>query len=503
MNNKSEESAIKENKTVKTASNLLWRLFERWGGQILTFIVSIILARLLDPTVYGTIALVTVFTAILEVFVHSGLGNALIQKKDVDDVDFSTVFYFNIAMCTVLYLILFAFAPIIANFYEDASLSPVIRIVGLTLLFSGVTNIQNAYISKKMQFKKFFFSAMSANIISAIIGITMAYMGFGVWALVAQSLISQVVAALILWLISKWRPIKAFSLKRLKGLFSYGWKLLVSSLLEKVYGESRSLIIGKRYSAQQLAYYNKGSAFPNIIVNNVNSSINSVLFPVLSEEQDDRARVKAMTRRAIRTSAYIMAPLMIGLAICSERVILLLLTEKWLSCALFMQIFCVCYLFYPIHTANLNAIKAMGRSDYFLGLQIVKKIIGVTAILITMWISVEAMAYSLLLTTLLEAMINAFPNKKLLKYSWFEQMKDILPYIGLACLMGVPVYFIGCLSLPPIVVLLLQVFAGGLYYIGISALFKLEVFVYLLSVIKGLMRKKKRKAERENSEKPL
>ncbi len=493
-----EIKLAQDNKANRAVGNLFWRFFERCGAQIVTFVVSIVLARLLDPTVYGTIALITVFTSILEIFISSGFGSALIQKKDADDVDFSTVFYFNVVMCVLIYAIIFFCAPLIANFYNISELTPIIRVIGLTLVISGVKNIQISYVTKNMQFKKFFFATLGGTIGAAVVGIVMAYKGYGVWALVAQGLFNHTIDTIILWIIVRWRPKLKFSFKRLKTLFSFGWKLLVSSLIDKVYNESWSLIIGKKYSSEDLAFYNKGNSFPSLIVGNINSSINSVLLPVMSAEQDKREKVKAMTRRAIKTSVYIMAPLMIGLAVCAEPLVKLLLTDKWLPCVFFMQIFCITYIFYPIHTANLNAINAMGRSDYFLGLEIVKKILGISAILATMWISVEAMAYSLLVTTLISSIINAFPNKKLLNYSWFEQMKDIIPYIALAVLMGVPVYFIGYISLPTIVILLLQIIVGAIIYISLSALFKLEIFNYLLTLIKSFF-KKRNKEEKENS----
>ncbi len=475
-----------------TIKGFFWRFFERCGAQVVTFIVSIILARLLDPKIYGTIALVTIFTSILEVFVNSGLGNALIQKKNADDLDFSTVFFFNVGTCFLLYALIFFCAPLIANFYEMPELTLIIRVLSLTLVISGVRNIQQAYVSRHMLFKKFFYSTIGGTIGSAVVGIYMAYAGFGVWALVWQQIFNVLVGTIVLWIVVKWRPKLQFSFQRLKGLFSFGWKLLVSGLIDVVYNNARALIIGKKYSEEDLGLYNKGKMFPNLIVTNVNLSIDSVLLPIISKEQDDKARVKAMTRRSIKTSVYIMAPLMIGMAVCAEPMIRLLLTEKWLGCVLFLQIFCITYIFYPVHTANLNAINAMGRSDYFLGLEIIKKVIGVAAILITMWISVEAMAYSLLATALLSTIINAFPNKKLLGYSWFEQMWDILPYIGLAVLMGVPVYFLGYLPLPIIVVLLVQVVTGAVIYVGVSAVFKLEIFTYLLDTLKKMLKRGKK-----------
>ena len=486
-------------KSSKVTTNLIWRLMERFGAQLVTFVVSIILARILDPVVYGTIALVTVFTTVLQVFVDSGFGNALIQKKDSDDLDFSTVFYFNIAVCLVLYWAVFFLAPLISLFYEKPELTPIIRVLSLTIVISGVKNVQQAYVSKHMLFKRFFFATLGGTIGAAVLGITLAYLGFGVWALVAQMLFNTTVDTIILWITVKWRPKRMFSFTRLKTLFSFGWKLLVSALLDTGYRELRSLIIGKQYSTEDLAYYNKGQQFPNLIVTNINTSIDSVLLPTMSAEQDNKERVKAMTRRAIKTSSFIMMPLMVGLAVCAEPVVRLLLTEKWLPAVFFLRIFCFTYAFHPIHTANLNAIKAMGRSDYFLRLEIIKKVVDIAALFATMFISVEAMAYSLLATTFISQVINAWPNKKLLGYSYLEQLKDMLPQIVLSVIMGGIVFCITFIPIPDWAQLLIQVPLGGVIYITLSWLFKLESFQYVCNSIKSFLegRRKKKAVKKE------
>lgn len=476
-------------------SNLIWRFLERCGAQLVTFVVSVVLARILDPAVYGTIALVTVITSILQVFVDSGMGNALIQKKDADDTDFSTVFYFNIFTCLGLYAILFFLSPLIAGFYEIPELTNVIRVLGLTLVVSGVKNVQQAYVSKHMLFKKFFFATLGGTIGAAVVGIVMALYGFGVWALVAQHLFNLIVDTLILWLTVKWRPKKLFSWQRLKGLFSYGWKLLVSALIDTVYRDLRQLIIGKKYSTEDLAYYNKGQQFPNLIVTNINSSIDSVLLPTMAEAQNDKTVVKAMTRRAIKTSSFIMWPLMVGLGVCAEPIVRLLLTEKWLFCVPYLRIFCFTYAFYPIHTANLNAIKAMGRSDLFLTLEIIKKAVGMALLLSSMWFGVMIMAYSLLVGTVIGSIINAFPNRKLLGYSYFEQIKDILPSILLSVFMGAVVLCVQFLRLPDIWTLLIQVPLGALIYVAGAKIFKFESFTYLWGLLRSFFKKRKQKEE--------
>ena len=473
--------------------NFFWRLAERFGAQGVALVVSIILARLLVPEVYGTIALVTVFTQILNVFVDSGFGNALIQKKDADDLDFSTVFYFNIAVCLLLYAGVFLAAPWIARFYNDLALTPVVRVLSLTLIISGVKNVQQAYVSRTMQFKRFFFATLGGTIGAAVIGIAMAYFGFGVWALVAQQIFNATVDTLILWITVKWRPKWMFSWQRLKGLFSFGWKLLASSLLDTVYSDLRQLIIGKLYTSSDLAQYNRGKQLPDLLVNNIDTSINSVLLPAMSQVQDNSARVKSMTRRAMKTSTYVIAPIMMGLAFTAEFVIRLLLTEKWMPCVPFLRIFCITYLFYPVHTANLNAIKAMGRSDLFLKLEIVKKVVGLIVLLSTMWFGVMAMAYSLLFTSITSQIINSWPNKKLLDYSYPEQIRDILPGILLAVLMGCCIYPIQWLGLPDVVTLLIQVPLGAVIYIGVSAVLRLDSYKYVMKEIQPYLKKMSRK----------
>lgn len=472
-----------------TIKNFIWRFAERCGAQLVTFIVSIVLARLLAPEDYGTIALVTVFTTILQVFVDSGLGTALIQKKDADDLDFSSVFYFNFFVCIVLYIGVFLAAPIIAGFYGDSSLIPIIRVISLTIVISGVKGIQQSYVSRNMLFKRFFFATLGGTIFSAFLGIGLAYVGFGVWAIVAQQLSNTAIDTLILWITVKWRPKKMFSWNRLKGLLSFGWKLLVSSLLDTVYNNLRNLIIGKFYSSADLAYYNQGDKFPKIIVTNINSSIDSVLLPTLANEQEHIDRVKSMTRRAIKTSTFIMAPLMMGLAFCATSIVKIVLTDKWLPCVPYLQIFCVTYMFWPIHTANLNAINAMGRSDYFLKLEIAKKAIGLILLLSTMRFGVMVMAYSLLISSITSQIINSWPNKKLLGYGYFEQLRDILPSVLIALFMGGCVNLVKLLRFSDFLMILVQVPLGAFIYVGLSALFHLEAYAYLKSVFLSIVGK--------------
>lgn len=479
----------------KVVSNLIWRFMERFGSQLVAMVVQIILARMLDPAVFGTVAKVTIITTILLVFVDSGMANSLIQKKDPDDLDFSSVFYFNMAFCLVLYAGLFAAAPAIARFYDDAQLTAIVRVLGLTVVVAGVKNVQQAYVSKTLQFKRFFFATLGGTLLSAAVGIVMVFCGFGVWAIVAQQLTNVTVNTAILWLTVGWRPKRMFSFERLKGLLGYGWKLLVSGLLDTVYNKLREIMIAVFYTDADLAYYNRGMTYPNLLVENINASIDSVLLPVLSAEQDHKEQVRNMTRRAIRISTYVMMPMMMGLAVCAEPLIRLLLTEKWLPCVPYLRIFCFSYAFYPLHTANLNAIKAMGRSDLFLKLEIIKKVFGVIILLVTLQYGVYVMALSLLFTSVMSQLINSWPNAKLLDYAYGHQLMDMLPAILLSLVMGAAVYPIQLFGWSDWVTLPVQVIAGAAVYILGSVIFRLDSFSYLLGIMKKLMHRGENSAQ--------
>lgn len=483
MTNKSQDTKS------QALSGLIWRFMERFCAQGVTFVVSIILARLLDPEVYGIVAIVTVFTAILNVFIDSGLGNSLIQKKDADDLDFSSVFFFNMFMCVVLYLSLFAGAPLIAKFYKIPQLTPVIRVMSLTVIISGVKNVQQAYVSKHLLFKRFFFATLGGTVGAAVLGIWMAYRGYGVWALVAQGLFNSTVDTVILWLTVKWRPKLMFSIERFKGLFSFGWKLLVSQLIDTIYNNLRQLIIGKLYNADNLAFYNRGYMLPNVFVVNVNTAIDSVLFPVMSNAQDNVESVRTMTRRSIQVSSYIMWPIMLGLAAVSRPLVTILLTDKWLPCVPYVIIFCISYAFLPMETANLNAIKALGRSDIFLRLTTIKKIIGFIILAATLWFGPLIMAASNLFFSVVNQIINAWPNRKLLHYSYSQQIADILPSMMLSVVMFGAVWCVQYLHFNNVLTLIIQLVVGIVVYAFGSMIFRLDSFYYILSILKGYIKK--------------
>ena len=472
----------------KVFSGLIWKFSERILAQVVTFAVSIVLARLLDPEHYGAIAIVNIFIALANVFVVSGFGNSLIQKKDSDDTDFSSVFHFNIITSIVLYIGVFFAAPFVADFYSMPVLTPVFRVMGLRLIVAGVNSVQHAYVAKHMMFKRFFWSTLGGTLASAVVGIIMAYNGCGIWSLVGQYMTNTITDTVVLWFTVKWRPKWLISFRRLKELFSYGWKILCSALLETGYTELRSLVIGKMYTSNDLAYYNRGQSFPRLFVTNINSSIQSVLFPAMAQEQDNQEKIKNMVRRSIRISSYLMLPLMVGLALVAEPLIKLLLTEKWLPCVPYLQIACFVMTFMPIHTANLQAIKAMGRSDIFLKLEIIKKIMGLAVLLFSMQYGVLAIALSETLSTILSTIINSYPNKNLIGYSYFEQIKDLFNGIIPLFVMSLVVCLTGTLNKNELFLLVAQVLVGMVAYIVISVMTKNDSFMYIYGIVKNFLK---------------
>lgn len=479
-----------QNTKKKVIDSLFWKLMERGGVQGIQFIVQIILARILSPYDYGIISLISIFISLANIFIQSGFNTALIQKKNLKEEDFSSVLYISLVVATLLYIILFFSSPIIADFYKIEELKNVIRVLCIILFFGAFNSIQNAIIARTMQFKKLFNVSIFSILISGMVGITLAYSGFGVWALVAQQITNQVSTTFILWLTLKWKPKLTFSINRVGGLFSYGWKILVSSLIDALYLNVIGLIVGKLYTSQMLAFYSKGEQFPQLIVNNINGSIQSVMLPTLSAEQENRRRVKELVRRTLIVSSFIIFPLMIGLAVVAEPLIIILLTDKWLPCVPFMQIFCLTYVLRPIQTANLQAINALGRSDIFLKIEIIKKIIGFVILSISVFYGIYAIVLGSLLLGIISLFIDLHPNLKLLDYSYKEQMKDIIPSLLLSIIMGGVVYSILYLNMSSYLTLIIQVLVGAIIYIGLSKLFKIECYEYLLSTIKSLIKKK-------------
>lgn len=475
----------------KVLSSLFWKLLERGGTQGVQFLVQIILARLLLPEDFGMIALVIIFIVIANVFVQSGLNTALIQKKEVKDIDFSSVFYISLIISIFLYIILFFSAPTIADFYNEPQLTAVLRVLAITLFIGVFNSIQNAVIARNMMFKKLFLSSLSAIIISGTIGISMAYFGFGVWALVTQQLINQLLIVIVLWVTIDWKPRLLFSINRVKVLFSFGWKLLVSGLIDTFYINLRSLIIGKLYNSSLLGFYNRGQQFPLLIVLNINSSIQSVMFPALANQQDNRMKVKDMVRRSIVTSSFLIFPIMVGMAVVAEPLVKVVLTEKWLPAVPFIQILCASYALWPIHTANLQAINALGRSDIFLRLEIYKKVIGLIVLGISIPFGIYAIVFGEIIIGLISTFINAYPNLKLLNYSYKEQIKDIIPSFLLSLVMGIGAYSISFIGFSAGLTLIIQIILGFIIYFSLAIIFKIECFNYLLLTVKEILKSKK------------
>lgn len=466
-------------------SSLLWKFLERGGTQGVQFVLSVVLARLVSPADYGVIALILIFIQIATVFVQSGFNTALIQKRNADEVDFSSVLYMSLAVAAVMYAVLFFASPFIASFYGNSVLCPLVRVLSLTLFFGALNSVQSAYVSKTMQFRRFFFSSMGGALGSGIAGIILAYKGFGVWALVTQQLVNISLMCVILWFTVEWRPKLIFSLQRTKTLFCFGWKLLCSGLLDTVFRNIYGLLIGKIYNSTQLGYFNRGQQFPSVIATNLDGSIQSVMLPALSAHNDSKEEVKRLARRSISTSSYLLMPCMFGLAAIAGPLVRILLTEKWLSCVPFLQLACISYALYPIHTANLTAINAMGRSDIFLKLEIIKKCVTVLTLCITARLGIMAMAIGQVITSFISIFINSYPNGRLLNYRYREQLADIFSPLVLALIMFAFVWCVGLLRFSDLATLLIQLPVGALVYFAGSRLLKLDSYIYLVGTIKG------------------
>lgn len=465
-------------------SSLIWKFLERMGSQGIQFVIQIVLARLLLPEECGIIALIAVFIAVANVFVQSGLNTALIQASKVEEEDYSSVFVVSMLMAIVMYSVLFFSASLIAGFYKIPVLKEVIRVLGLTLFTGALNSVQVAKLSREFQFKQLCVSNMLAGGISGIVGIVVAYCGGGVWALVVQQLGNQLIICIMLAFSIRLKLALSCNLNRIKGFFRFGYKLLLSNLIDVIYNNLYSLVIGKVYSSKDLGYYNRADQFPNVLITNLNGAIQSVMLPALAKEKESLDIVKKMVRRSMVTSSFIICPIMAGLAACAKPIILLLLTEKWIFCADLIPILCFSYAFWPLHTANLQAINALGRSDVFLKLELIKKFLGVVLLIISIPLGIEAMVVSKAIISILSTLINAWPNKKVLNYGFGEQLKDIAPSFSLSIIMGIIVWSLGnMLNLTIIGNLIVQVMAGVIIYIGGAFLFKFECLDYIIDTI--------------------
>lgn len=470
-------------------NNFFWRTAEHIGAKGVGLIVSIILARLLSPSDYGEVAIITVILSLLTVFIDAGFSNALIQKKEPDDLDYSSVFYFNMAVCIILYLAMFASAPLIASYYRMEHLKPVIRVQSLLLIISGVKSIQTAYVAKHMIFKRFFFATLGGTVGAAIIGIWMAYRGYGVWALVAQSLFNNTLDTIILWITVKWRPIANFSRERLKSLFAFGSKVLLASLIDKSYWDVRQLIIGRVYTSADLAFFNKGGALPNEIHSTINNGMGDILFPAMSSVQDDIQLLKLWVKKSILLHSYVFYPAMFGLAAIAKPLITVLYSDRWLPAVPYFQVLCMMYFFSSIATPNVSAVKATGHSEVWLRINYIRAPIHLLGLFLTINHSVMAVAVAAVVTTNISALLCACSGKKLYDYPLWQQIRDMLPHLALSLFMAACVWAVQLLNWNAYVALIAQVCLGVAIYVGISAALKLEMFYYTMDIVKTYLRK--------------
>lgn len=478
---------------------LLWKLLERFGVQGVQFILQIILARLLSPEHYGVLSIMIVFTTLANVFIQTGFNTSLIQNKDVTEKDYSSVLWVSLGITGILYAIIFLTAPLIAAFYNMPDLIAPFRVLALMLFPGALNSVQLAKVSREMDFKKVFYSNVGAIIGSGLAGIVIAYLGGGLWALVAQTMLNVFIASVVMQFTSKLKIYFEVNFKRVKVLFNYGWKLLVSGLIDTLYQDLQALVVGKKYDSATLGFFNRGKQFPQFIMQSINSTVQSVMLPAMSEQQDDKLKLKEIMRNSISLGSYIVFPMMAGLAGVAEPLVRLLLTDKWIACVPYLQIYCLSFAFYPVHSCNLQAINAIGRSDIFLKLEIIKKSYGLVALIIAVvcFESPIAIALTSAITTLLSFFVNATPNKKLINYSYFEQIKDILPSLLISVVMFVCVVMLGTLKLNVLALVLIQVVIGMVLYFVLSEIFKIRPY----QQIKSLIKNKTHKAKESNVEK--
>lgn len=474
-------------------NGLFWVYLENIAAQIVSFIITVVLARLLAPSLFGTIALVAVFINIANVFVNTGFSSALIQKKDADELDYNTMFWFNLAISIVIYILLFVSAPAVAKYYNDDSLAAILRVLSLSIPLCAYNSIQVAYVSSHMIFKKTFLSHSGGAILSGIVGVLMAYKGFGVWALVWQRLTNVAFNTIILRFTVTWTPRFQFSVGRLRPMFTFGWRILVTGLMFSVYNEVRSLIIGKRYSTEDLGYYDRGWSFPKLIASNIDATVTRVLFPALASEQDNLDRLREKTRRAAKTSAYVMTPFLFLLAAMAQPLVAVLLGEKWLPCVPYLQIMCFVWWLQPTQTCTVQAIKSIGRSDVYLKLEILNKIIGVGLLLYAVFVinSVFAIAVTMLVYEIFSMLAYGLVSHHYIGYKLKFQFADILQPMVIAVIACAIANFASLLFTNAFVIIALYLILGFAVYILLSELFKLDAYLYIKNAALGTIKKMK------------
>ncbi len=468
----------------RVLSGLFWKFAERLGVQGIQFLIQILLARLLFPEDYALVALVSVILSISDALLWSGFNMALVQQKDIQDRDYSSLFHLGLVGALGAYLALFLCAPLVAAFYTEPLLVPLIRVQSLVLILGALRSIQNAVLIRTMQFRKIFVVSVGGIAASGTVGLALAWNGFGVWALVFSQLANGLAATLILWFTVGWRPSLVFSPDRVARLFSFGWKVMCAVFLETVYGNLRTLILGKWFGKEVLGYYNRGESLASLTASSIDGTIASVLLPALSSSQDDPVRLKGMLRRSIVTSCFLVFPAMIGLAAVAEPLVLLLLTERWAGAVPFLQLCCLAAAFMPLHVANTQAINAMGRSDIFLQLELLKKALSVLILALSVPFGAYWVVGSGVLVSLVCVTINAWPNHRLLGYAPREQWRDIAPSLLLALAMGGCVFSLNGLAWAPWPTLVAQVLVGVAFYAAGARLLRFECLDYLVGALR-------------------
>lgn len=469
-----------------TTKGLFWSSVERFSNQGVQFVFSIILARLLSPSDFGIIAMITIFFAVAQSFVDSGFSNALVRKTDRREEDLSTCFYFNIAVGLAAYIVLFLIAPFVATFYNQPILSPIIRITGLGVVLNSLCVVQQALFTIKIDFKSQAKVTLSATLISGIVGVIFAYRGYGVWALVWQGVASSIVRMGLLWLMSKWYPKTGFSKSSFDYLFGYGSKLLASGLLDTIYNNIYPIVIGKFYTPAQLGNYSRALSFAQLPSSNITSILQRVTFPVLSTIQDDMPRLQTNYCRLLKLSAFIVFPLMMGLAAVTFPLIRIVLTPKWEGCSFYLQIICFALMWYPIHAINLNLLQVKGRSDLFLRLEVIKKIVGVCIMCITIPLGITALCVGMVVSSFIALFINTFYTGKLMDIGYLKQMRDLLPVLINSLLMGGVVFISIQFITNDVLKLIVGGIIGVLFYILSSYIFTRAELAELKILLSGL-----------------
>ena len=480
----------------KTISSLFWKLFEKGGRAVVELAVQIVMARLLAPQEFGALAIMLVLVNLGNVIVRSGFNTALVQAKEVDEASYSTVFWLSFGVSVFLFLCVFFAAPSVAEFYALPQIVWPFRALGFLLVVTSFNSIQVAIVQRELQLRKVFNATIVAVFVSGVAGVTSAFAGAGLWALVIQQLLYQLANCAVLSLQVRWRPHFVFSIERAKELYGFGWKLLASGILDQGYQSLSDLIIGKQFSASSLGLVSQGEKYPSALGSILDGTIQPVMLSAVARVQDDVAYVKRLVRRALKTSTFLIVPSMALFAVAAEPVVRLLLGEKWLPSVPFLQMYCFIYALLPIHSTNLQALNGMGRSDLFLKLELIKKSYGICNILFAAFVlqDVYLMVATYMATSVVSTFVNAYPNKKVIGYSYFEQIRDICPAFVLSLVAGAVAYPIAFAGLPDIAIIALQAVVMIAVYLLLAKLFKVEEFAYLLDTAKVVLAKRNARA---------